>query len=298
MPDSLDITGFVISIISLVGLHKLGALAASRLPPGRLKAIKADLTEMRELLEHLECERYPSGAATLHQFQSSLQQLNTRAGNLSLETSRWKERGVLRRYAHWAECGELIHDCRDLQGDIADLRAHLHKLPPRARHAWHALQVMPSEAGSSYTAAGSPNPTIATSVSSASASSTVASSSPSLPETPSSSVSDAAPTPVKSGDTTEPAESPEPAPAPDNWGRRMRRRSISSESTESTEPLESTEPAPAHDGSHWMKRTARTTIHTPPEEYIPERRRALVPGRSDVPILRNRAAKTADHEPE
>ncbi|KAL1948016.1 hypothetical protein VTO73DRAFT_12091 [Trametes versicolor] len=260
MPDTIDIIGFVISIISLMGLHKLGALVASRLPPGRLKAIKADLAEMRELLEHIECEQYPNGAGTLHQFHDSLQQ--------------------------------------DLHGDIADLRAHLHKLPPRARHAWHALQVTPSEAGSAYTAAASPHPTIATSVSSASASSTVASSSPSLPETPSSSVSDAAPTPVKSGDTTEPAESPEPAPAPDNWGRRMRRRSISSEPTESTEPLESTEPAPAHDGSHWMKRTARTTIHTPPEEYIPERRRALVTGRSDVPILRNRAAKTADHEPE
>ncbi|OJT09307.1 hypothetical protein TRAPUB_14246 [Trametes pubescens] len=263
MPDSFDITGFVISIISLLGLHKLGALVASRLPPGRLKAIKADLAEMRELLEHLECERYPNGAATLHHFQSSLQQ---------------------------AECGGLINDCKDLHGDITDLRVHLHKLPPRARHTY-APQAMHSSA-SSYTAATSPNPSTDTSVSSASASSTVASSSPSLPETPSPSVSDPAPMPVKADDTTE------PAPAADNWGRRMRRTSISSESTEPAEPLQSTEPAPAHGGSHWMKRTARTTLHTPPEEYTPERRRALVTGRSDAPILRNRVVKTADPEAE
>lgn len=37
---------------------------------------------------------------------------------------------MLWRYTHWAERGELLHGCRDLRGDIADLRVRLHELPP------------------------------------------------------------------------------------------------------------------------------------------------------------------------
>ncbi|OJT09305.1 hypothetical protein TRAPUB_14244 [Trametes pubescens] len=74
MPSSFDTTSFVFSIISFVSLRTLVAFVASRLPPGRLQAVKTELAEMHELLEHLECERYPNGAEVLHQFQSRLQQ--------------------------------------------------------------------------------------------------------------------------------------------------------------------------------------------------------------------------------
>lgn len=76
MPNVLDITGFVISIISLpaMGVHRLKKIIDKRLPPGRLQAIKAELVEIRENLEHLERVKRPAEAGALQRFQSDMEE--------------------------------------------------------------------------------------------------------------------------------------------------------------------------------------------------------------------------------
>lgn len=61
MPDVLDILGFVLSIISLVGLHQLKELVARRLLPRRLKTIQGELAELYQVLERIERVGHPSG---------------------------------------------------------------------------------------------------------------------------------------------------------------------------------------------------------------------------------------------
>lgn len=102
--------------------------------------------------------RSPEGTAA-----SFSPRLDARAANLSIDMSRWKEKGVLWRYAHWAERGELLRGCRDLRSDIADLRVRLHELPPpHAPDHNDDLQATTSE-DSAHTVASSPTSSIAAS---------------------------------------------------------------------------------------------------------------------------------------
>lgn len=76
MPDILDIIGFVVSIISLVGLHQLKETVARRLPPRRLQAIQTELAELCELLERIERIGHPNGpgADTIQRLRGSLKE--------------------------------------------------------------------------------------------------------------------------------------------------------------------------------------------------------------------------------
>ncbi|OJT09304.1 hypothetical protein TRAPUB_14243 [Trametes pubescens] len=178
MPNVLDITGFIISIISLLamGVHRLKEIIDKRLPPGRLQAIKAELLEIRENLKHLERVERPAEAGALQRFQSDLEELDERAANLRLEVSKWTAKGRMSRHLYQTQRVVLSRDCAALHRDAVNLRVHLHDLPP-SHPADLADDVQSTRStASSSTAVSSPTATSAPST--ATSSSTSASSSP------------------------------------------------------------------------------------------------------------------------
>lgn len=74
MPDILDILGFVLSIISFVGLHQLKELVARRLPPRRLQAIQAELAQLCQLLERIERIGHPDGQDAIGRLRRRLEE--------------------------------------------------------------------------------------------------------------------------------------------------------------------------------------------------------------------------------
>lgn len=60
--------------------------------------------------------------------------LDARITHTWLDVDRWKAKGVIRRYEHWAERVELSRRCSALSRDVEELRAHLHLLPPPRPH--------------------------------------------------------------------------------------------------------------------------------------------------------------------
>lgn len=52
------------------------------------------------------------------------------------------------RYVHWAEWSELLHICKELQDGLANMRVHLHQLPPpyyTSAYADYYVQATPSD---------------------------------------------------------------------------------------------------------------------------------------------------------
>ncbi|EIW51912.1 uncharacterized protein TRAVEDRAFT_53907 [Trametes versicolor FP-101664 SS1] len=134
MPDILDILGFVLSIISFVGLHQLKELVARRLPPRRLQAIQTELAQLCQLLERIERIGHPDEQDVIRRLRRRLEELDARITHTWLDVDKWKAKGVVRRCEHWAERVELSRRCSALSRDIEELRAHLHLLPPPRPH--------------------------------------------------------------------------------------------------------------------------------------------------------------------
>ncbi|KAL1948013.1 hypothetical protein VTO73DRAFT_12088 [Trametes versicolor] len=135
MADILDILGFVLSIISFVGLHQLKELFARRIPPRRLQAIQMELAQLCEILERIERIGHHDGQDATGRLRRRLGELDARITHTWLDVDKWKAKGVVRRHEHWAERVELSRRCSALSRDIEELRAHLHLLPPPRPHA-------------------------------------------------------------------------------------------------------------------------------------------------------------------